>query len=160
MSDLIQFGVYFEEFIKGAAGLLANDGWAGLICWVLLISKLVMLSHTRGGTWPNEQVSVRNWIKSKVSIDFFLDNDMNCWEMGWWGFPTLTRWRCLLARLFFLVVCTSLFGNELGFIVKTYSCTFPYLEVSVTGPPVYMKALWVWLRACGFAPCDEIQDIL
>ena len=71
------------------------------ICWVLLISKLVMLSHTRGGTWPNEQVSVRNWIKSKVSIDFFLDNDMNCWEMGWWGFPTLTRSRCLLARLLF-----------------------------------------------------------
>ena len=42
MSDLIQFGVYFEEFIKAAAGLLATDGFAGLICWVLLICFAVL----------------------------------------------------------------------------------------------------------------------
>ena len=43
MSDLIQFGIYFEEFIKAAARLLATDGWAGLICWILLLF-LILLS--------------------------------------------------------------------------------------------------------------------
>ena len=42
MSDLIQFGVYFEEFIKTAASFLATDGWAGLICWTLLVFLLVL----------------------------------------------------------------------------------------------------------------------
>ena len=43
MFDLIPFGVYFEELIKTAAGLLATDGWAGLICWILLLF-LILLS--------------------------------------------------------------------------------------------------------------------
>ena len=42
MFDLIQIGIYFEELIKAAAGYLADDGWAGLICWVLLIFLIVL----------------------------------------------------------------------------------------------------------------------
>ena len=42
MFDLIQIGIYFEELIKVAAGYLADDGWAGLICWVLLIFLIVL----------------------------------------------------------------------------------------------------------------------
>ena len=43
MFDLIQFGIFFEEFIKNTSGFLADDGWAGLICWMLLLI-LVALS--------------------------------------------------------------------------------------------------------------------
>ena len=43
MFDLIQIGIFFEEFIKSTSGFLADDGWAGLICWILLII-LVALS--------------------------------------------------------------------------------------------------------------------
>ena len=42
MFDLIQIGIYFEELIKAIAGSLANEGLAGLICWVLLIFLIIL----------------------------------------------------------------------------------------------------------------------
>ena len=42
MFDLIQLGIYFEELIKTAVGFLDNYGWAGLICWRLLLSLIVL----------------------------------------------------------------------------------------------------------------------
>ena len=43
MFDLIQIGIYFEELIKTTAGYLADDGFAGLICLVLLIFLIVLI---------------------------------------------------------------------------------------------------------------------
>ena len=44
MFDIIQLGVYFEELIKTAAGFLATEGWAGLICWTLLLFLIILSS--------------------------------------------------------------------------------------------------------------------
>ena len=63
MSDLIQFGIYFEEFIKAAARLLATDGWAGLICWILLLF-LILLS----GWYLSIQLKVYFVLRAAVNL--------------------------------------------------------------------------------------------
>ena len=43
MFEIIEFGILFENVVKTAAGFLADDGYAGLICWILLLA-LILLS--------------------------------------------------------------------------------------------------------------------